>query len=284
MGPRTGAPLRRSGGGPVLVGYDGTDQARHAVLWAAREARRRGAVLTVLYAADWPGMAPQPGQALEPGALDAADEVAAAGVDLARSAQPGIPVEGRTSTDDPVRALLAAGAGAALVVVGTRGRGPMARTLLGSVSRKVAARCPLPVVVVPQGAAETEVSASLPVLVGTDGSPAARSAVAFAADWAAAAGTALHLRTCRDDAVGPDLAEEILASACRDLAGSHPDLEIRACTCAGPPAAALVGESARSGLLVVGTRGRTGVAELLIGSVAAEVVRASSCPVAVITP
>lgn len=107
--------------------------------------------------------------------------------------------------------------------------------------------------------------------------------MAFAADQSAAARTPLLVRTCIDETVGRDSADAILASARRDLASSHPGLVVDASVCAEPPAVALVGESAQAGLLVLGTRGRTGVAELLLGSVAAEVVRASECPVAVIT-
>jgi nucleotide-binding universal stress UspA family protein len=51
-------------------------------------------------------------------------------------------------------AQLAAGAGSALLVAGSRGRGPAASLTLGSVTQELATAAPCPLVVVPPGVAE----------------------------------------------------------------------------------------------------------------------------------
>lgn len=52
----------------------------------------------------------------------------------------------------------------------------------------------------------------------------------------------------------------------------------------GPPATAIVraAKGRRAGLIVLGTHGRTGVARMLIGSVAERVVRTARCPVLIV--
>ena len=51
--------------------------------------------------------------------------------------------------DLPVRGILDAAAGSVMVVVGSRGRGGVKGLVLGSVSRTIVERSPVPVVVVP---------------------------------------------------------------------------------------------------------------------------------------
>lgn len=51
---------------------------------------------------------------------------------------------------------LAEAADVDLVIIGTRARGPVARAVLGSVSRQLLGRCPKPVLVVPERAAQLE--------------------------------------------------------------------------------------------------------------------------------
>jgi nucleotide-binding universal stress UspA family protein len=137
--------------GAVVAGYDGRQHSRVAVAWAAEEAARQDRPLVVVYAADYPGMVGPPGPGLhhrEPGALEAAEEVTAAGVAEARAAEPAVAVVGATEVTGPVRALTEASRDAALVVVGSRGHGRVVGALRGSVASQVAARSHSPVVVV----------------------------------------------------------------------------------------------------------------------------------------
>jgi nucleotide-binding universal stress UspA family protein len=145
-------------GQPVVVGIDGSDIATTALAWAADEAGRRGVPLHVIHAWDAPYLSP-------PGSIVAVNREAIenesrqlldAQVDgvVARSRHEPPSVEKISVPESPGRALVDAGEGAGLVVVGTRGRGGFAGLLLGSVSQHVLHHAPGPVVVVPPGAGE----------------------------------------------------------------------------------------------------------------------------------
>lgn len=108
-------PLREIG-----VGWDGSPPARHALELARVLAEGSGARLVALAA----GAAPD----------------APAGVPLER-------LEGR-----PAEALAARSSGLDLLVLGSRGHGPLRRLLLGSTSERVARDAACPVLVVPEAA------------------------------------------------------------------------------------------------------------------------------------
>jgi nucleotide-binding universal stress UspA family protein len=174
--------------GAVVVGYNGKAHSRVAVAWGAREAASLDRPLVVLYAANYSGMTGDPGPGLhhrDPGALEAADEVTARGVAEAVAAQPGLDVVGATEVTSPVRALTEASRDAALIVVGSRRHGRLARTLLGSVSSRVAARARSPVVIVIEDAADPSVGPEQPVIDGTERSAEVDVAVRLAPDIAA---------------------------------------------------------------------------------------------------
>lgn len=171
--------------GAVVVGYNSKPHSRVAVEWAAHEAARRDLPLVVLYAADYPGMTGEPGPGLhhrDPGALEAAEEVTARGVVEAVAARLDVDVFGATEVTTAVRALTEASRDAALVVVGRRGLGRVARTLLGSVSSRVAAGASSPVVVVTEDGAHHVAGPEHPVLVSTGRTAEADGVRRFAPD------------------------------------------------------------------------------------------------------
>lgn len=283
--------------GAVVVGYNGKKHSSVALAWGAREAERRGAPLLVLYAANYPGMVMEPGPGLlerEPGALDAARSVTTRGVVEASAAHPQLHVVGATEVTSPSRALTQAGAGAAMVVLGSRSYGRVVRTLLGSVAFAVAAQADCPVVVVKDETVDRPVGPSHPVVVGTDGSPAAVAALDFAAAFAAATSSPMEVLTCtREHDDGVDEAElwasELRASAERIAASAadhaqtlHPTLTVTWRVEEGPAEVALIGASATAGLVVVGTRGRGAFEGMLLGSVSHAVIHDASCTVAVV--
>jgi len=116
------------------------------------------------------------------------------------------------------------------------------------------------------------------LLVAIDGSPASRRAVQIAAQIALAERASVYLvhvpRTGELRA-----AEGCEQGALRDLtqAGVDAHLEIRGGDAADEIVAAA--HSTRAGLLVMGSRGRSAVGGLLLGSVSQDVAARASCPV-----
>lgn len=129
----------------LVVGYDGSAHSEAAVDWAAMEAGRRGTGLTVLFAADSPGLPAGPALPI-PDLLEWAREVAQGGAVRARKAEVDVEIVARSGS--PARALVEASMTAELVVTGSRGHGGLAGALLGSVAFSVTAHAHCPAVVV----------------------------------------------------------------------------------------------------------------------------------------
>ena len=129
----------------VAVGFDGSADARRALSWAAATAAALGGRLRIVHAV---GLLEHGGLSRPGGVIDDAEAVAlACQAGLARDDVEWCAVDG-----DPCSALLRAAHGAdaaTLLVVGSRGTGGHAGTLLGSTSLEVAEHAPVPVVIVP---------------------------------------------------------------------------------------------------------------------------------------
>ena len=279
--------------GAVVAGYNGKKHSRAALEWGSEEAAQRDVPLLVLFAANYPGMTVEPGPGLlrrDPGALEAAEEVTARGVSQALEAHPGLWIAGATEVTSPSRALIEASNDAALVVLGSRGYGPVVGALLGSVAFTVAARASCPVIVVKESAMDLPVGPEHRVVAGTDGSAEAAAAVRFAADRAAMASAAVEVITCTgghqvEDVDEPGLrasAERIAEAAAARLRGVHPDLAVTTRVEDCPAELTLVDASADAGLVVVGTRGRGAFHGMVLGSVSHAVIHGAECAVAVV--
>jgi nucleotide-binding universal stress UspA family protein len=135
----------------VVVGVDGSEQARVAVLEAADQAERLGATLRVICAVpQFSGSlawvpAPVDRQALF---ADIREQLEA-GKAWLKSHYPNLQVESEVKDGSAVDVLVDASRHAELVVVGTRGRGGFTGMLLGSTSGGVLAHTKGPVMVVP---------------------------------------------------------------------------------------------------------------------------------------
>ena len=138
----------------IVVGVDGSEGARSALEFAAREAALRQArlrvacaweILPAVYAG---GLAPGLDQPTIDSFRESAETVVQQAAATAKELQPAIECEGRVVQGQPAEVLLQEGQDADLIVVGNRGHGGFASLLLGSVSHQVVqhARCPVTVV------------------------------------------------------------------------------------------------------------------------------------------
>ncbi|MBY8876266.1 universal stress protein [Actinacidiphila acidipaludis] len=288
-------------GGLVVVGTDGSAPSSAAVAAAAREAARRDADLRVVHAFAWPEVHFLPGAA--PPAFTDTEVHALTGpllsraVEQARAAAPQVSVDQEVTVGDALQVLVDRSREAQLVVVGSRGTGAFAGLLVGSTGVGLAAHAACPVLVVRDPAEPTG-----PVLVGVDGSPQARDAVVFAYDEAALRGAsllALHAWTAWNvpvpqpprDAAAPYAyergmlaadEERLLAEALAGCAERYPQVTVERRSVRAGTREALVAESARAQLLVVGARGRGGFSGLMLGSVSQAVLHHARCPMAVV--
>ncbi|WP_457965326.1 universal stress protein [Arthrobacter sp. D1-29] len=135
----------------VVVGVDGSEQARVAVLEAAAQAERLGATLRVICAVpQYSGSlawvpAPMDRKALFEDIQVQLD----AGMAWLKSHYPHLPMESVLKDGSPVEVLVEESRHVELVVVGTRGRGGFAGMLLGSTSDGVLHHAKGPILVVP---------------------------------------------------------------------------------------------------------------------------------------
>jgi nucleotide-binding universal stress UspA family protein len=141
--------------GGILVGHDGSKCAQEALGWAARLAARADMDLHVLRA--WSLMsAPRP-SSWSPGYVPPLAEYEQAVHDelsrhvAAAELDPAVRVTCHVVHSSPAQGMIAAAAGADLLVVGARGRGGFAGLLLGSVSDQIVHHAPCPVTVVRPG-------------------------------------------------------------------------------------------------------------------------------------
>jgi nucleotide-binding universal stress UspA family protein len=143
----------------VVVGIDGSATSIEALRWALAEARVRGATLDVVHAWEYPAVTIAPYGGVTVPVLDrdelekVAEQIADRAVRGVVDADDGppVPVSVVNRMGKASEVLLAEAKGAAMVVVGARGRGGFASLLLGSVSSQVGHHAPVPVVVIPAG-------------------------------------------------------------------------------------------------------------------------------------
>ncbi|EIV90791.1 universal stress protein [Frankia sp. QA3] len=307
--------------GCIVVGVDGSRDADAALRWAAGQAWLRRDRLEAILAwtpDDCPrevldrAYAPGP-HTIEGTALALLREC----VQRAQDPRRPVPVTERAVYADAVEALLSAGAGANMIVVGYRGASRLRRYLVGSVSAACLHQATRPVVVVrADGRTAEDDDSGRPVLVGVDGSAASLAALRWAAEQAALHAAPLRVvhawqpapllhpghRGARDRAALEQAAHAVLDDCVtRGLANRGPtnrglansglanrgpadrtDVSLDTRLALGGPAQSLLAAAADARLLVLGARGHGGFTGLLLGSVAHQCVHHARCPVAVI--
>ncbi|MFD7729457.1 universal stress protein [Kitasatospora phosalacinea] len=139
----------------IVSGYDGSPQARAAARWAAAEAERRGAELTLLRVWPWLGTADPEGQDADPVQQAEHEDLQALAADVL-AAHPGLAVTTQAAAGNPADLLVAAAAGYDLAVLGSRAPGAFAELLGNSVALAVAARAACPVALVREHPADRD--------------------------------------------------------------------------------------------------------------------------------
>ncbi|WP_375372442.1 universal stress protein [Streptomyces sp. CAI-85] len=138
-----------------------------------------------------------------------------------------------------------------------------------------------------------------PIVVGVDGSEPSLRAVDWAADEAALRGAPLRLvhaslwepaeeknedgsEGTTEYAESAATAEDIVRAAARRARLRHPDVLVSTEVVSEEPEYALVRAGRTASALVLGTRGRSGLVEMLLGSVGLTVAGQADCPVIVL--
>ncbi|MGH4011496.1 MAG: universal stress protein [Pseudonocardiaceae bacterium] len=284
----------------IVAGVDGSESALAAVRWAAREAARMHQPLRLVHAFGWPETRhigdPELGDDRRAVLLRVAHEQVSAAANAAAAAAPSIEIEQEVDPGYPIPVLEAESRRAQLLVLGSRGLGGVLGLLVGSVTVALAAHAACPVVVI-RDAEPVTASAQLPVMVGVDGTPNSEAAIAFAFGAADARRVPLvAVHTFWDMLAEPSLdplfdweaietrEREVLAERLAGWAEKYPDVQVQRIVTRDRPAHCLLEHAHRAQLVVVGSRGRSAFAGLVLGSVSHALLHHAPCPITVVRP
>lgn len=282
--------------GTIVVGVDSSDSSLRALAWAVDQARVEHRALTLVHAVN----------AVTPAYTDLAtvypEEARVAlrddgqrVLDAARSAveqiAPGLEVHEVFRLDDPRSVLLEMSGDAAMVVVGSRGRGKVRSLLLGSVGVALVKHAHCPVVVHrPSNPGVVRNG----IVVGADGSEESLAVLEFGYREASLRDLPLVVVHCYQNtgesapvgvsAPPVDLESErlLLAESMAGMAEKFPDVKVQSAMARGLPQEVLVTLGERMNLIVVGAHQAGRISRMLSGSVSVAVVEHASCPVAVV--
>jgi len=275
----------------ILVGVDGSRNSIGALAWAEAIGTRLLFGVTAAMAWEYPALSAVPDGGKPDSSADEMDEqvvqhlasiVAKAGlgkVSCRALRGPAHDALQRASTRPEVE----------MLVVGTRGLGPITGLMLGSVSRKLLFGGTQPLVLVPQNGPHVPLDR---VLVGLDGSPISESVAAWSARLCSDLGVSATILRCMDPGAehSSDRYDEIMTRSRLELdlewcdAFRGLNVDHRSIVENGDPRRCLI-ETARleeAGLIVIGLRGSGQFAGL--GGTASYLVRHSPLPMAVIPP
>jgi len=282
----------------IVVGVDDSPASNAAISWATRKAIERHLPLTLVHAVNsfavtWP-QAPETAdlvtweQVTGRRILDQASKVAH---DSNSDDRP-LDIDTKLCLERPAPTLIGLSKRAELVVVGNRGRGALARHVLGSISASLVTHAHCPVAVIRATAAAWPDHAQAPVVLGTDGSASSDLATDIAFEEASrsrACLIAVHAWTDFLVEEFPRLDWSVVEAEAQrrmieNLAGwrkLYPEVTVHLHVVRDRPAHAVVEEARSAQLVVIGSHGRGAVARTLLGSVSNAVVQAVQVPVIV---
>jgi nucleotide-binding universal stress UspA family protein len=295
-------PIRR-----VVVGVNGSPASAAALGWAIVEAAAHHADVDVVHAFHVPTR-PIPGPTEPCGAWARIEDAATTMVDhLVYKAVDRVErlprrIDQVVVNAPPARTLLQVARDADILAIGARGYGGFAGRLLGSVARHCVGHADCPVVVVPArparaaGAQPGGEPARRRIVVGTDGSPNSRAALAWALRDARAHGAGVQVVHAWQPPYisGPyggqalpsepfeHAAVQVLDEALAAVGADNSSVPIARVTACGSAALTLIGLAQGADLLVVGSRGLGSFASLVLGSVSQQCAHDAPCPVMIV--
>ena len=289
--------VRRVDSGTWVVGLDGSDCATNALEWAVSNVEGRASSIELVTAWQAPVAGAYPVSSPVTVVIDDTEFHDAAAHDAAEVAaglapRVPLPVTATVGHGGPAQVLLEASESAALLVIGSRGRGGFTRLLLGSTSTQCATHASVPTIVVP---GDVEPAAVETVVVGCDGSPNSMEALRWAIDFAPPGGTvvvawvwdATPLAVGADAFFFPDASDlaaerfHHLVDAVAEQARSR-NVTLEREFVRGTPRSALAAQAENADLVVVGARGHGAVGAALLGSVSTWLLHHVHRPIAVV--
>jgi nucleotide-binding universal stress UspA family protein len=269
----------------ILLATDGSEDATLAARVAADLSTRTGAQLHVMHA--WHTVPSTRFESFIRAQLEQVGRIKDGGGDVAE-----ICLREGPTVDKVLD--LAEEIGADLIVVGSRGLGPIKRLILGSVSEGVVHHASCPVLVLRGG---KEAWPPARIIVGDDGSEAARSAGTLAAEIGGIFGARVLLvhaypelpeidlkgrqsdaRTVDDELRREERKLQERAAEIEETLGSRPKVQIAV----GDPAACILAAAQEAGahktLTAAGSRGLGRIRRMRLGSVSTKLLRAAEGP------
>ncbi|MET9273554.1 universal stress protein [Kribbella sp. NPDC003557] len=291
---------------PVIhVGVDGSWRDTGALEWALQESLLRQEPLQAVHVID-ERLRHAPGW--EPDAVDDASTELVDQVQQYLDAAPGtLDHEADLLVGPPARKLVDAAAGSRMLVVGRRGLGTFKRLLIGSTSEAVvthAAHPPVPVVIVPPDWKPTDHAG--PVVVAVDDSGRTTgdttddsAAIEFAIEAAAERNVPVRLlhvwdlpaiyswdamNTSSAGAEWADNAQRHFENLAAEWQNKYPETTVQVEVRRGHAVDGVVAgaEESDAQLLVVGSRHRSRLMSVLLGSVTRGALHHATCPLAVV--
>lgn len=283
--------------GTIVFGVDGSESAGQALAWAVDQAVAERRALTLAHA-----VSPLRTEWRSPAGLDnqGGDALFTEGhelLDIARATvaarAPELEVHEVLRAEDPRALLIDLSTEAAMVVLGSRGRGPVRSLLLGSVGVALS-RHAHSAVVVHRPTNPGKVRRG--VLVGIDGTEDSRATLEFAFAQASVHDlplTVLHsfwdaqasvAGAHRVDVHSSEFEEQrlLIAEAISGMGEKFPDVHVEIELARGYPGDCLVQAGAQMNLIVLGAHRGGRAKGIAFGTAAATVVEHATCPVAVV--
>jgi nucleotide-binding universal stress UspA family protein len=278
----------------IIVGIDGSPGSLDALAFATRMAHVAGASVRLASAFAYSDV---PGRASNETFRELLRRDAQAELDAAAEGSDVVTATETIADTSPAHALhqSAEKHGAALVVVGSTGRGAIGRVIPGSTGERLLHGSPCPVAIVPRG--YEDAGPIRTIGVGHDGSKESEAALAAATDLARQFGATLRVIRVFDatrvgtpalmtmpgwDSMRDQREGKLRESLNHTVAALPSDLPVESIFITGPPGAELSNESENVDLMVVGSHGYGPRAAVLLGGVTHRVIREAACPVIVL--